>query len=75
LDVLVPSIFYPLQEYVARREIVLVARVVEELAVTLAASAAVVQADQADQAVVAVDGPLISGAEKPSTYHLSCRPL
>jgi len=57
---------------VTHREIVLVAPVEEVLAVTLEALAPVAQADQV---VVVVDVRLICVAEKPSTYHLSCRPL
>jgi len=57
---------------VTHREIVLVAPVEEVLAVTLEALAPVAQAGQV---VVAVDVRLICVAEKPSTYHLSCRPL
>lgn len=57
------------------QEIVLAERVEGELAVTLEALVPVVRADQADQVVVAVDVRLICVAEKPSTYHLSCRPL
>jgi len=60
---------------VTHQEIVLAERVEGELAVTLEALVPVVQADQADQVVVAVDGRLISVVEKPSTCHLSCRPL
>jgi hypothetical protein len=55
---------------VTRREIVLVAPVEEGLAVTLEALAPVAQEDQV---VVVADAQPISGAEKPSTCHLSYR--